>query len=420
MLDVNFRLLGDEFYTIAEVLEEVRDAEARRRLGRSSFDHFSHFFLFFFLLISLLAETMSTKLQLRVPSKEQIQKVVEFANLTGDFASLSVPDIKLIALARQLEVEYNQEVSIRAAPILDAVVFKKREAKEGEEEEEEAGEDEEGQEEEETKEEHDDFYDGCVMAEGAVVMGEEKTETLQKLAQLELEKKNEKNSQNSKLHHQQHGNNKQGGSQLAGWGGDEWVTDKSQLKGNDPDKNLETTNVAPKDEDEGVTVWSLTADFAMQNVLVQMGLRVLSLDGRRITRVKQWGLRCFTCTKITRNMEKLFCPACGNNTLKRVSISVDQSGSVMAFFNPKKKISTRGTKYPMPKATGGRGQKFITDECELPKQKKNYKAKQAVEYGFADSRNRPAEKVKVGYGNKNPNETKRRNGKKKKKKDTNL
>lgn len=42
----------------------------------------------------------------------------------------------------------------------------------------------------------------------------------------------------------------------------------------------------------------------MQNVLLQMGLRVLSVEGKRITRVKQWALRCFGCFKITRDMTK--------------------------------------------------------------------------------------------------------------------
>jgi hypothetical protein len=101
-----------------------------------------------------------------------------------------------------------------------------------------------------------------------------------------------------------------------------------------------------------------------------------------------------------------------------VSISVDAKGSVMAFFNPKKKISTRGTKFPIPKPTGGRANVFVTDECELPKAKvKNYSKQDAkvTEYGFGDARNRVVERPKVGYGKKNPNESKKRTDKKKKK-----
>jgi len=40
-----------------------------------------------------------------------------------------------------------------------------------------------------------------------------------------------------------------------------------------------------------------TADYAMQNVLLQMGLNLLSVDGLRIGKVKNWVLRCHACTK---------------------------------------------------------------------------------------------------------------------------
>jgi RNA-binding protein NOB1 len=102
--DIQLESLGERFYTVGEVLEEERDVEARRRLDR----------------------LRMKGLELRVPSKDAIQKVVEFSNLTGDFASLSIPDIKLIALTRMLEMEHNGEVNLRAAPVLDAAVFKRK------------------------------------------------------------------------------------------------------------------------------------------------------------------------------------------------------------------------------------------------------------------------------------------------------
>ena len=41
----------------------------------------------------------------------------------------------------------------------------------------------------------------------------------------------------------------------------------------------------------------MTADFAMQNVLLQMGLSLVGVDGKRIQRVKTWVLRCHACFK---------------------------------------------------------------------------------------------------------------------------
>jgi len=41
----------------------------------------------------------------------------------------------------------------------------------------------------------------------------------------------------------------------------------------------------------------MTADFAMQNVLLQMGLNLVGLEGKRIEKVKSWVLRCHACFK---------------------------------------------------------------------------------------------------------------------------
>ncbi len=44
-----------------------------------------------------------------------------FAKKTGDFISLSAPDLRVIALAYQLEVERNGTANIKAAPIQPTV-----------------------------------------------------------------------------------------------------------------------------------------------------------------------------------------------------------------------------------------------------------------------------------------------------------
>ena len=48
---------------------------------------------------------------------------------------------------------------------------------------------------------------------------------------------------------------------------------------------------------EQMGVGCMTADFAMQNVLLQMGLNLVSVEGKRIQRVKNWVLRCHACFK---------------------------------------------------------------------------------------------------------------------------
>lgn len=52
-----------------------------------------------------------------------------------------------------------------------------------------------------------------------------------------------------------------------------------------------------KSKQEHIPVGCMTADFAMQNVLLQMGLGLVSVEGKRIERVKSWVLRCHACFK---------------------------------------------------------------------------------------------------------------------------
>jgi RNA-binding protein NOB1 len=262
--NVPFSSFGEQFVTVSEVLEEVRDPEARRRLEQMM---------------------MLTKLETRVPSKEAVAKVVAFANGTGDIGILSGADIKLIALTRMIELELNGEEHLRSSPVAQAQVF----SRPAEEEVEGGDDDQDGE---------DSFYDGCVVEE--LHEGEEHEHKVVEvspnpapLSRAPVAKaKSPKVASSAPI-------------SLPGWGGD-WVSDSVQLQ---EAKQGETVPDGKEiEEEEGSTVACLTADFAMQNVLIQMGLRVLSPDGKRITRVKQWALRCFACFKITRNMEKQFCP----------------------------------------------------------------------------------------------------------------
>lgn len=48
------------------------------------------------------------------------------------------------------------------------------------------------------------------------------------------------------------------------------------------------------------SVASVTADFAMQNVILQMGLRLVAPNGMLIKQLSRWVLRCSACFKITK------------------------------------------------------------------------------------------------------------------------
>lgn len=50
-------------------------------------------------------------------------------------------------------------------------------------------------------------------------------------------------------------------------------------------------------KNEVIGAGCMTADFAMQNVLLQMGLTLVGVEGKRIEKVKSWVLRCHACFK---------------------------------------------------------------------------------------------------------------------------
>ncbi|GIL43839.1 hypothetical protein Vafri_1433 [Volvox africanus] len=100
-------------------------------------------------------------------------------------------------------------------------------------------------------------------------------------------------------------------------------------------------------------VFTITADFAMQNVMLQMGLRLVSRDGKQIHRVSRWALRCTACFFVTKEVGRLFCPRCGNMTMDKVEVSVGPNGA--EFFGVMKKFILRGTRFSLPKPKGGRG-----------------------------------------------------------------
>jgi RNA-binding protein NOB1 len=160
----------------------------------------------------------------------------------------------------------------------------------------------------------------------------------------------------------------------------------------------------------------VTTDFAMQNVLLQMGLPLLSVNGMTVNRVKQWILRCAACFKTTTDMSKLFCPICGNSTLEKVSCSVDATTGVTRLHLRKNyKTNLRGTKFSLPKpGTAGRFKgDLLLREDQLLTGIWAQKAKRSVKsvgsmFGEHITENvgltiNKAPDLVVGYGRKNPN-----------------
>ena len=116
---------------------------------------------------------------------------------------------------------------------------------------------------------------------------------------------------------------------------------------------------SPSEEDASSpfesTVVSATGDYAMQNVLLQMGLRLTTPDGVRVSELRRWVLRCHACGDVTKQTTRVFCAKCGNATLQKVQHTVGEGGAEQ--FGVRRKHKIRGTRFSLPAPKGGRREK---------------------------------------------------------------
>ncbi|KNC86943.1 hypothetical protein SARC_00894 [Sphaeroforma arctica JP610] len=183
---------------------------------------------------------------------------------------------------------------------------------------------------------------------------------------------------------------------------------------------------ATKSAGEENKVGCMTTDYAMQNVLLQMNMSVISVDGMVIKRAKSFVLRCHACFKVTSQMDKQFCSDCGNATLVKMSASVDKKGVTHYHTSRTKKISLRGSVYSIAAPKGGRHANNLIlreDQREYKQQKDKARRQEKTYDVFADDFmdrsspfgvSKPEINVLVGHGRKNPNLVKHTGNRKKK------
>ncbi|XP_055638277.1 RNA-binding protein NOB1 [Toxorhynchites rutilus septentrionalis] len=130
-------------------------------------------------------------------------------------------------------------------------------------------------------------------------------------------------------------------------------------------------------EDNPSPVACMTTDFAMQNVLKQIGLNIAALDGRVIKHARTYILRCYACFKTTPDSTKVFCPKCGNKTLKKVAVSLDENGQQMIHINSRRPLTARHKNRPVSKFDGGKHSTnpILFEDQPLPMQRISAKAK---------------------------------------------
>ena len=93
----------------------------------------------------------------------------------------------------------------------------------------------------------------------------------------------------------------------------------------------------------------------MQNVLLQIGLNVISVDGVLIKYAKTYVLKCTACFTVVKDCTKVFCSKCGNKTLEKVAVTVDDEGVTWYQRLSRKPKTGRGVRFSLPQPKGGRG-----------------------------------------------------------------
>lgn len=234
-----------------------------------------------------------------------------FAKKTGDIAVLSATDLSVIALTYQWEVEENGEKNIRTElgqtrrPVQSALAEEKQ--GEGEPVEESASgvaqhADAVTDEDEETDSEEDEVEEGHSLAEV-----EEITRSIDQVlldgqpSQPDLAAPEEPRPSipaPTASPHQQ-GATTSNETQIeedSESDGGEWITPSNVAKHRSHDLGLLPTE-SGSDGTGPIAAACMTGDFAVQNVLLGMGLGLVGEGGKRINKVKSFVLRCHACFK---------------------------------------------------------------------------------------------------------------------------
>lgn len=130
-----------------------------------------------------------------------------------------------------------------------------------------------------------------------------------------------------------------------------WITPSNIKKRQAKD---EAASASTKNEPKTLQVATMTGDFAMQNVLLQMNLNLLSTKTcKRIANIKQMILRCHGCFATTKDMSKQFCARCGKPTMTRVSCTTNDKGEVKLHLKANMQWNNKGNVFSIPKPTAG-------------------------------------------------------------------
>lgn len=69
---------------------------------------------------------------------------------------------------------------------------------------------------------------------------------------------------------------------------------------------------------------------------------MLATDGMVIKKAKRFVLECYACYRKCKNVKAKFCPNCGNNSLLKLSCSLNADGTFKFYRKKGHKVRTTG------------------------------------------------------------------------------
>ncbi|KAI0650542.1 Nin one binding Zn-ribbon like-domain-containing protein [Trametes meyenii] len=355
------RGLSETYYTVPQVLDELKDKRAR--------EHFER-----------LGLSAGVRIEVKAPSTASVAHVIQWAKKTGDYAVLSHPDLCVLALTYELD-ELEKAIGEKDTPATE------RAEESGETETKEKDKDVVSEAPEAAAEAHPEVdVDGLVEEVNSNPDDvpppseseedeEDLSEDLQEKEPLDVELQPVSDETTPLELTPTSTHPPDATSALLSErppvedtpiyddpsdeddGEGEWITPSNVALHKSRALDLLPTadsGKKGKKQQETIIVGCMTADFAMQNVLLQMGLGLVGVEGKRIERVKSWVLRCHACFKICKDASRKFCPACGNPSLLRASVTISSPNAgpntpaMQVHLKKNFQFKTRGTIFSIP------------------------------------------------------------------------
>lgn len=333
---------AEVLYTLPSIVPEIRDKDTRIRVET----------------------TLMPFVTVRAPKPASVKFIREFARKTGDLGVLSRPDLEVLALGYELELERNggdwrlrntpgqksvngkspakmaeEKDKAEAAGTIEAVNTEATEATTDATETKEAEPTVESAEPTEQPEPSAEPTESTPATEQTEPVAEPEQPTTEMISN-DIQDLSVQDSQSPAQAAESDASDDEGG----------WITPSNLKKQKAKDAGTSTPSQAPQRTLQAAV---LTSDYAMQNVALRMNLNLITPSFSRITQLKTWILRCHGCFKTTRDMDKQFCPNCGQPTLTRVSCSTDEQGNFKLHLKKNFQWNNRGNVYSVPKPTHG-------------------------------------------------------------------